>query len=166
MKSISRCFMLIFAVLLTACMPIQPPAAAPAAAPAASEPVGLLEELGTVNFPVSCSAEAQTEFNHGVALLHSFWFGPEYDWRAEVVHVIPGKELTWKMTQASENWMNTSVGFSLTPENNGTKVVFSHKGWASPNEHFAITTFCWGSLLMGLKNYVEKGVVVPFGERQ
>src|SRR6266571_5908242 len=26
--------------------------------------------LGTVNFPVSCSKEAQAEFNHAVALLH------------------------------------------------------------------------------------------------
>ncbi len=76
MKMIPRCLIVLFVVLLTACVPIQPPAAAPAAAPAASEPVGLLDELGTVDFPVSCSAEAQTEFNHGVALLHSFWFAP------------------------------------------------------------------------------------------
>jgi tetratricopeptide (TPR) repeat protein len=33
-------------------------------------------EIGTVNFPVSCTPEAQAEFNHAVAMLHSFWFGP------------------------------------------------------------------------------------------
>jgi tetratricopeptide (TPR) repeat protein len=32
------------------------------------------EKLGTVNFPVSCTAPAQASFNRGVALLHSFWF--------------------------------------------------------------------------------------------
>jgi hypothetical protein len=37
-------------------------------------PVGNLEQLGTVHFPVSCSAAAQTEFERGVAMLHSFWF--------------------------------------------------------------------------------------------
>ena len=31
-------------------------------------------ELGTVHFPVSCSAEAQKIFEKGVALLHSFWY--------------------------------------------------------------------------------------------
>ncbi len=31
-------------------------------------------ELGTVHFPVSCSAEAQKTFEKGVALLHSFWY--------------------------------------------------------------------------------------------
>ena len=32
------------------------------------------EKLGTVNFPTSCSAAAQSEFTRAVALLHSFWF--------------------------------------------------------------------------------------------
>src|SRR5207237_1360372 len=31
-----------------------------------------LEELGQVNFPVSCTTAAQTQFNHAVAWLHSF----------------------------------------------------------------------------------------------
>jgi tetratricopeptide (TPR) repeat protein len=31
-------------------------------------------ELGTVAFPVSCNAEAQTRMNQAVAMLHSFWF--------------------------------------------------------------------------------------------
>lgn len=34
------------------------------------------ERLGEVNFPVSCNAQAQTEFNRAMALFHSFWFGP------------------------------------------------------------------------------------------
>ena len=32
------------------------------------------EKLGKVDFPVSCSPEAQTQFNRAVAMLHSFWF--------------------------------------------------------------------------------------------
>jgi hypothetical protein len=31
-------------------------------------------QLGTVHFPVSCSANSQKEFEKGVALLHSFWY--------------------------------------------------------------------------------------------
>lgn len=34
------------------------------------------EQLGEVNFPVSCTAAAQTEFNRAMALFHSFWFDP------------------------------------------------------------------------------------------
>ncbi len=32
------------------------------------------QQLGTVNFPVSCSPAAQQAFTRGVALLHSFWY--------------------------------------------------------------------------------------------
>src|ERR1700730_4628046 len=31
-------------------------------------------QLGTVHFPVSCSAAVQKSFDRGVALLHSFWY--------------------------------------------------------------------------------------------
>src|SRR5437868_14737117 len=35
-----------------------------------------LEKLGHVEFPVSCNAAAQQEFNRAMALFHSFWFEP------------------------------------------------------------------------------------------
>src|SRR5690348_15195372 len=31
-------------------------------------------KVGEVNFPVSCSAPAQQQFNRAVAILHSFWY--------------------------------------------------------------------------------------------
>src|SRR5215467_5620727 len=34
------------------------------------------ERLGEVNFPVTCSADAQKDFNRAMALFHSFWFEP------------------------------------------------------------------------------------------
>jgi tetratricopeptide (TPR) repeat protein len=36
-------------------------------------PTGL-EKLGKVNFPTSCSAKAQPQFERAVAMLHSFWY--------------------------------------------------------------------------------------------
>jgi hypothetical protein len=33
------------------------------------------EQLGRVSFPTSCDARVQAQFERGVALLHSFWFG-------------------------------------------------------------------------------------------
>lgn len=96
---------------------------------------------------------------------YTLWFGPEYDWRAKVIHVIPNKEFTWKMTQAMPDWMGTEVGIRLKEDNNGTIVDFFHTGWPERNDHFRISNFCWGTLLNGLKNLVEKGVVVPFENR-
>jgi hypothetical protein len=32
------------------------------------------EKLGRVNFPTSCDAKVQAEFERGLAMLHSYWF--------------------------------------------------------------------------------------------
>ena len=32
------------------------------------------EELGEVEFPISCSPAAQQRFNRAVSILHSFWY--------------------------------------------------------------------------------------------
>lgn len=93
--------------------------------------------------------------------IYTFYFGPDYDWRAKVTQVEINKSLTWRMTQAMDDWMNTKVGFNLESKDGGTQVSFFHQGWKEANEHFGITTFCWGQLLNGLKNYVEQGVVIP-----
>jgi hypothetical protein len=37
-------------------------------------PAGEPEKLGKVNFPVSCDAAVQVQFNRAVAMLHSFWY--------------------------------------------------------------------------------------------
>jgi uncharacterized protein YndB with AHSA1/START domain len=97
--------------------------------------------------------------------VYTFYFGPEYDWRAEVVHLVPGKELSWKMIQSMEDWQNTTVGFKLIEKEGNTHVHFFHLGWAEASEHFGITTYCWGQLLHGLKKYVEEGVTIPHAQR-
>jgi hypothetical protein len=63
---------LIFSSLLLVCV-----AAPVALAHEDDKPrTGKPEQLGEVNFPVSCNAQAQQEFNRAMALFHSFWFDP------------------------------------------------------------------------------------------
>ncbi|MGQ0578135.1 MAG: tetratricopeptide repeat protein [Betaproteobacteria bacterium] len=47
------------------------------------------EKLGEVDFPVSCSATAQKEFNRAMALFHSFWFDPAKKSFASVLQLDP-----------------------------------------------------------------------------
>ncbi len=96
---------------------------------------------------------------------YRFYFGPEFDWRAVVTHIVPGTELTWRMTQAMDDWMPTSFGFRLSASAQGTTVDFFHTDWAETSDHFKIACFCWGQLLQGLKDYVEKGTIIPFENR-
>ena len=51
--------------------------ASPASAHDEESPQGTpSEKLGKVDFPATCNAAAQKEFNHAMALFHSFWFEP------------------------------------------------------------------------------------------
>ena len=55
------------------------------AAPGGAPP----EKLGQVDFPVSCNAAAQKEFNRAMALSHSFWFDPAKKSFAKVLELDP-----------------------------------------------------------------------------
>lgn len=63
---------LVFSLLLLVCV------AVPVALAHADDAMhtGKPEQLGEVDFPVSCNAAAQREFNRAMALFHSFWFDP------------------------------------------------------------------------------------------
>jgi hypothetical protein len=70
------------------------------------------------------------------------------------------------MTKADEDWTNTVFGFEIVNLEEGVRLEFWHKGWPDCNHHFRRSSWCWAILLNGLKNYIEKGTIVPFCERE
>lgn len=92
-------------------------------------------------------------------------FTDKYDWYCKVSKVIPNQSFHLKMTKADADWSPTTFGFDLEKTEKGTMVKFSHINWPEANHHFKHSSFCWALLLNGLKNYLEKGVVVPFEDR-
>lgn len=97
---------------------------------------------------------------------YNFYFTPEYDWYGEVTKSEAARSFHIKMTRADEDWEPTSFGFDLEEMQGGTQVHFRHTGWPACNHHFKRSSYCWAILLKGLKDYVEKGVIVPFEERE
>ena len=111
-------------------------------------------------WPYKCSgmARAGAEYN--------FYFGPEYDWYAKVIRVIPDKAFYIQMIKSDEDWNGTTFGFDLHLKQGKVQLQFWHKGWPQLNEHFRRSSFCWAMLLQGLKNYVENGLIIPFEKRE
>ena len=106
--------------------------------------------------------EGKPELNE----IFNFYFGDEYNWFAEITKYEVNKEIEFKITKASEEWLPTSFGFLLQEEaNDSTFVQFYHKNWTEASNEFKISTYCWGSLLRDLKNYLEKGIITPFEQR-
>lgn len=98
--------------------------------------------------------------------VYKFYFTPEYDWLGEVIKYEADHNFHIKMTKADPDWDPTSFGFDLEKVNDGVRLKFWHTGWPACNHHFRRSSFCWAILLNGLKNYLEKGVVVSFEERE
>ena len=92
-------------------------------------------------------------------------FTDEYDWYCRVSEVKPNQIFYLKMIKSDDDWNPTTFGFDLETTENGTMVKFSHVNWPKDNHHFKHSSFCWALLLNGLKNYLEKGIVIPFEER-
>lgn len=111
-------------------------------------------------WPLRCEGEPRE------GATYNFHFAPEYDWYAEVLKCVPEQHFHLKMTQADEDWNPTSFGFDLVAVDGGVQVSFWHRGWPACNHHFRRSSYCWAILLKGLKDYVEKGTVVPFEERE
>ncbi len=92
-------------------------------------------------------------------------FGVGFDWRARVTRCAPGAEFELELTEASEDWLGTRVGFRLEPRDGGTWVSFRHSGWPMANEHYRVSCMCWAMYLRVLRRWVEYGERVPYEAR-
>lgn len=111
-------------------------------------------------WPLNCSGEPI------VGKEYNFYFGPDYNWFGEVTEALPNTSFHVKMTKSDSDWNPTTFGFDLSIEKEITQIQFWHKGWPECNAHFKRSSYCWAILLSGLKNYVEKGIIIPFEERE
>lgn len=97
---------------------------------------------------------------------YNLYFGDEYNWFAKVSKFKMNEEIEFKMTKATEDWQPTRFVFILTEEKpNVTYVQFYHSNWQEANKNYRISSYCWGSLLSQLKQYLEKGIITPFEAR-
>ncbi|MBX2873294.1 MAG: SRPBCC domain-containing protein [Saprospiraceae bacterium] len=98
--------------------------------------------------------------------IYNFFFTEAYDWYGQVIKSVSEHSFHIKMTQSDQDWDPTSFGFDLQPEEKGVRLEFWHTGWLVCNHHYRRSSYCWAILLKGLKDYVEKGVIIPFQERE
>jgi len=96
---------------------------------------------------------------------YNLYFAPEYDWSAEVTKAENGHAFELKMKETMSDWQPTSFGFKLSAKDSHTRVSFYHKGWQTDGNHFEHTSYSWALLLKGLKDYIEKDIILPFEAR-
>ena len=121
----------------------------------------ITEPMHLVNWwPLKCEGKPKEDE------VYNFFFTPEYDWYGKVIKSENEKSFHIKMTKSDPDWDSTTFGFDLKQNETYVQVKFSHLGWSECNAHYRRSSFCWAILLNGLKNYIEKGIIVPFEERE
>lgn len=98
--------------------------------------------------------------------IYNFNFTSDYDWYGKVVKCEKDQIFYIKMTESDENWNATTFGFEIEDSKDGVRIKFKHINWPTCNAEFRQSSFCWAMLLNGLKNYIEKGEIIPFNERE
>jgi uncharacterized protein YndB with AHSA1/START domain len=98
-----------------------------------------------------------------VGSLAEFRFGEWGDFvlRFEVAELDEGSKVHWISRQGPPHWAGTSVTWQLTPVPNGTKLVFTHEGFAQVDEAYERTRGNWEYFLASLKSYLETGKGTP-----
>lgn len=79
----------------------------------------------------------------------------------EVAELDAGEKVHWILRQGPAQWAGTSVTWQLTPVQNGTKLFFTHDGFAQVDEAYEQTRGNWEYFLDSLKSYLETGRGTP-----
>jgi uncharacterized protein YndB with AHSA1/START domain len=79
----------------------------------------------------------------------------------EVAELDQDEKVHWISRQGPPQWAGTSVTWQLTPVQNGTRLLFTHDGFAQVDEAYEQTRGNWEYFLASLKSYLETGKGTP-----
>ncbi|MGY1811009.1 SRPBCC domain-containing protein [Blastococcus sp. SYSU D00669] len=91
----------------------------------------------------------------------AFRFPPVGGFDMEVVELQPAQRVVWRVVDGPEEWIGTTIEWTLRQDGDYTIVLFRHAGWKEPVEFMHHCSTKWGSYLMSLKSLLETGRGAP-----
>ena len=79
----------------------------------------------------------------------------------QVVELDAHANIRWLSRQGPPAWAGTTVTWQLTPVQDGTRVVFTHAGFAQKDASYERTSKNWEYFLGSLRAYLEDGKGTP-----
>lgn len=78
----------------------------------------------------------------------------------------PARSVAWSTVEAPAQWDDTQVLFHITPEDDDlVNLQFRHRGFASSEDGFGITSYSWAQYMRSIKLLLETGEGEPFGTK-
>jgi uncharacterized protein YndB with AHSA1/START domain len=93
--------------------------------------------------------------------LLQFRFPPVGGFDMEVLETEPSERVVWRVADGPEEWIGTTIHWTLRQDGDYTIVLFEHRGWTEPVEFMNHCSTKWAAFLLSLKSLVETGVGAP-----
>ena len=90
-----------------------------------------------------------------------FRFPPVGGFDMEVLDTTAQSHVAWRVVGGPEEWIGTTIDWTIRQEDDWTIVLFKHEGWREPVEFMHHCSPKWASFLLSLKSLVETGKGAP-----
>jgi uncharacterized protein YndB with AHSA1/START domain len=81
----------------------------------------------------------------------------------KVTGLKPNEEISWECVASPHGWAGNMFTFLLDRNDNKTRVRFSHDGWQSQDDFYAICCFSWGRYMESLRQLCQTAKGEAFG---
>src|ERR1700730_7213194 len=80
----------------------------------------------------------------------------------EIIELVPYKKVHWKCVEGWKEWLGTEVIYTLSENENGTDLLFEHKGLTPDLKCYKMCGQGWDTFIKkSLKDYVDLGQGQP-----
>jgi uncharacterized protein YndB with AHSA1/START domain len=70
--------------------------------------------------------------------------------------------VVWRTQTFPPHWTGTTIRWTVTPNEQGSRVTFRHEGFASDDDDdVGMIAYTWGQIMVALKKYSETGRADP-----
>lgn len=82
--------------------------------------------------------------------------------RMTIAELTSPERVLWQVAEPSPpEWEGTTISWDLEQTDEGTRLLFGHRGWRSTDGSFAAINYNWAYYLTSLKDYLETGDGFP-----
>ena len=109
------------------------------------------------------TTEVEAEPEIGSTAKFSF-DGGQMIMQMKIAELAEPNRVVWQVAEPSPpEWKGTQVTWDLQASDEGTHLLFGHRGWATTEGSFPAINYNWAYYLTSLKEYMEKGQAFPNG---
>ena len=88
-------------------------------------------------------------------------FPPVGGFDMEVLETVPSESVRWRVVEGPDEWVGTTITWSLRQEGDYAIVMFSHDGWREQVPFMNHCSTKWAVFLLSLKALIESGKGTP-----